>query len=71
MYRRIPVSQARDQFRDVVSRAEYGKEATVLTWRGKDVAAILPISEVDIKTLGPEKKPSVPTDKKRTKSRSA
>jgi antitoxin (DNA-binding transcriptional repressor) of toxin-antitoxin stability system len=56
MYERVPVSEARDNWRERVSRAEFGKEATILTFRGKDVAAIVPISSVDLKALGPEKK---------------
>ena len=71
MYRRKPVSEARVEFSDLVSRAVYAQEATILTRRGRDVAAVLPISAVNIKKLGPEKKPSVPADKKQTKSRSA
>lgn len=56
MYQRIPVSAARNSFSDLVSRAVYADEATILTRRGKDVAAVLPISSVNMKKLGSEKK---------------
>jgi len=65
VYERIPVSKARLKWRDVVSRAEFAHEATVLTWRGKDVAAIVPMSSVDLRAIGPEKK--MPTAAKRPK----
>ena len=58
VYKRVPVSAARENWREVIARSEFGKEATVLTFRKKDVAAILPMSAVDLKDLGPEKKGS-------------
>jgi antitoxin (DNA-binding transcriptional repressor) of toxin-antitoxin stability system len=65
MYERIPVTEARHNWRQVVARAEFGNEATVLTFRGKAVAAIVPMSSVDLKALGPEKK--VPTSAKKSR----
>lgn len=35
--------QARDHFSDLVSRAVYQKQETVITRRGKPVAAVVPI----------------------------
>ena len=35
--------QARDHFSDLVSRAVYQKEETIITRRGKPVAAVVPI----------------------------
>lgn len=46
---KISTVQAREQFSDVINRAAYGKERIVLTRRGKDLAAVVPIE--DIKTL--------------------
>jgi len=40
--------KARDQFADVVNRAAYGKERVVLTRRGKGLAAVVPIEDMEI-----------------------
>ncbi|MBI4471304.1 MAG: type II toxin-antitoxin system Phd/YefM family antitoxin [Acidobacteria bacterium] len=40
---RIAVIDARKDLADILNRAAYGKERVVLTRRGKDVAAIVPI----------------------------
>ena len=42
----IPISEARDNLADIVSRAEHTQERTVLTRRGKPVAALIPIQEL-------------------------
>lgn len=38
--------EAREQFSDVVNRAAYGKERVLLTRRGKELAAVVPIEDV-------------------------
>ena len=45
---RIAVIDARKDLADVLNRAAYGKERVVLTRRGKDVAAIVPIDDLNI-----------------------
>ena len=45
---RIAVVDARKDLADIVNRAAYGKERVVLTRRGKDVAAIVPMDDLDV-----------------------
>jgi prevent-host-death family protein len=45
---RIAVIDARKDLADILNRAAYGKERVVLTRRGKDVAAIVPIDDLNI-----------------------
>ena len=42
---RLNVSKAREEFPDVVNRAAYGKERTIVSRRGKDVAAVIPMED--------------------------
>jgi prevent-host-death family protein len=70
MCERIPVSEAREKWREVISRAEFGQETTILTHRGKDVAAIVPVSSVNRKTFDAEKK-KLSSTKRPKKSKSA
>jgi len=42
------VIDARKDLADVLNRAAYGKERVVLTRRGKDVAAIVPMDDLNI-----------------------
>jgi prevent-host-death family protein len=44
---RIAVIDARKDLADILNRAAYGKERVVLTRRGKDVAAIVPMDDLD------------------------
>lgn len=44
----ITTVKARKQFADVVNRAAYGKERVVLTRRGKGLAAVVPIEDIEI-----------------------
>jgi prevent-host-death family protein len=39
----VPITEARDQLGDLVSRVEYAQERVVLTRRGRPVAALVPI----------------------------
>ena len=45
---KIAVIDARKDLADVLNRAAYGKERVVLTLRGKDVAAIVPIDDLNL-----------------------
>ena len=45
---RIAVIDARKDLADILNRAAYGKERVVLTRRGKDVAAIVPMDDLAI-----------------------
>lgn len=40
-------AEARNHFPDLVSQAAYGKKRTVITRRGKKVAAIIPIEDLE------------------------
>ncbi|MBI2320538.1 MAG: type II toxin-antitoxin system Phd/YefM family antitoxin [Chloroflexi bacterium] len=44
----IDTVRARDQFAEVVNRAAYGKERIILTRRGKPLAAIVPLDDVEL-----------------------
>jgi len=43
---RLNVSKARQEFSDVVNRSAYGKKRTIISRRGKDLAAVIPVEEV-------------------------
>ena len=43
---RLNVSKARDEFPDVVNRAAYGNERTIVSRRGKDMAAVISIDDL-------------------------
>ena len=43
---RLNVSKAREGFPEVVNRAAYGKERTIVSRRGKDLAAVIPIEDL-------------------------
>jgi prevent-host-death family protein len=43
---KVPTVKARDEFSEVINRAAYGKERVVLTRRGKELAAVVPIEDV-------------------------
>ena len=40
---RCNLSQARQEFFDLVNRAAYAKEGTIVSHRGKDLAAVIPM----------------------------
>jgi prevent-host-death family protein len=42
----VSVSQARDDFADLVNRAAYKEERVIITRRGRAIAAIVPIEDV-------------------------
>jgi prevent-host-death family protein len=43
---RLNVSKAREEFPDVINRAAYGKERTIVSRRGKDLAAVISIDDL-------------------------
>jgi prevent-host-death family protein len=43
---RLNVSKAREEFPEVVNRAAYGKERTIVSRRGKDLAAVIPMDDL-------------------------
>ena len=43
---RLNVSQAQEQFPEVINRAAHGKERTIVFRRGKDLAAVIPIDDL-------------------------
>ena len=45
---RIPASEARTQFSDIVNKVAFGGERVVLQRHGKDVAAIVPVEDLQL-----------------------
>ena len=45
---RLSVSNAREDFSEIVNRAAYGKERTVISGRGKDLAVVIPIEDLQL-----------------------
>lgn len=43
---RLNVSRARQEFPEILNRAAYAKERTIVSRRGKDLAAVIPIEEL-------------------------
>src|SRR5215471_12095655 len=43
---RLNVSKAREEFPDVVNRAAYGKERTIVSRRGRDLAAVISMEDL-------------------------
>ena len=43
---RLNLSKAREEFPEIVNRAAYGKERTIVSRRGKDLAAVIPIEDL-------------------------
>ena len=43
---RMKISQARDEFPELVNRAVHDKERTIVSKRGKEVAAVIPIEDL-------------------------
>ena len=43
---RLNVTKAQEEFPDIVNRAAYGKERTIVSRRGKDLAAVIPIEDL-------------------------
>ena len=45
---KITTADARNEFADVINRASFGKERFVLTRRGKKLAAIIPVEDLEL-----------------------
>ena len=43
---RLNVSKAREEFPEVLNRAAYGKERTIVSRRGKDLADVIPMDDL-------------------------
>jgi prevent-host-death family protein len=43
---RLNVSKAREEFPEIVNRAAYGNERTIVSRRGKDLAAVIPMDDL-------------------------
>jgi prevent-host-death family protein len=57
MIRRLTIVDARKEFADLVNRARYGKETTVVTKHGKDMAAVVPMERLQAPIDPGTKKP--------------
>jgi len=44
---KISTAEARNDFADVINRASFGKERFVLTRRGKNLVAIIPVEDLE------------------------
>ena len=45
---RLNVSKAREEFPEIVNRAAYGNERTIVSRRGKDLAAVIPMDDLPL-----------------------
>lgn len=45
---RLNISKARDEFPELVNRAAYGNERTIVSRRGKDLAAVIPMEDLHL-----------------------
>ncbi len=45
--RKISAKQAREEFSDIINQAAYAAKRTIVTRHGKEVAAIIPISDLE------------------------
>lgn len=45
---RISTAEAREHFSEIINRAIYAKERILLTRRGKEVAAIIPLEDLKL-----------------------
>lgn len=46
--RKLTTGEARENFADVINAAGYGAQRVVLTRHGKEVAAVVPISDLEL-----------------------
>ena len=46
--RNVNAAEARDDFADTVNRVAYGKERIVISRRGKELAAVIPIEDLHL-----------------------
>ena len=74
----VTTVKARESFSEVINRSAYGKERIVLTRRGKEIAAVVPVEDLklleklearlDLEAIeralaDPENKESIPWDR--------
>ncbi len=45
---KVSTVEARERFSDIINRAAFGKERVVLTRRGKELAAVVPIEDMKL-----------------------
>ncbi len=45
---KVSAAEARNEFSDIINRASFGKERIVLTRRGKELAAVVPIEDLEL-----------------------
>ena len=45
---KVTTVEARESFSEVINRSAYGKERIVLTRRGKKVAAVVPVEDLNL-----------------------
>lgn len=45
---RLTITKAREALPEIISRAAYGSETTVVSRRGKDLAAIIPMEDLHL-----------------------
>ncbi len=45
---RLSVSKAREEFPEIINRAAYARERTIVSRRGKDVAAVVSIEDLQL-----------------------
>jgi prevent-host-death family protein len=48
MDKRISIAEAKNNFGDLMNRAAYGKERLILTRRGKKLAALVPVEDLEV-----------------------
>jgi prevent-host-death family protein len=48
MTTKISTADARKNFADIVNKVAYGKESIVLTRRGQEIAALIPMDELEL-----------------------
>jgi prevent-host-death family protein len=44
----LDAAEARDKFADTINRAAYGKERVIVKRRGKPIAAVIPIQDLEL-----------------------
>lgn len=46
--KKVSAAEARNEFADLVNQASFGKERIVLTRHGRDLAALVPIEDLEL-----------------------
>ena len=44
----VSTVEAREQFSDLINRVAYGKERVILSRRGRDLAGIVPLEDIEL-----------------------